>query len=64
MSTDEAMTECAYCGREMPAEPEEARPPAVSDEVAWRELAAAHAPGCEWVETRAHRQDAETGERW
>lgn len=29
--------------------------PAVDDDEAWKTIALNHAPGCEWVETRAHR---------
>lgn len=45
---------CAYCRADVRGCGDCAAPPAEDDE-AWTELAAEHAPGCEWVATRAHR---------
>lgn len=46
----EPRCECAYCGVDAPA----AVPP-VGDDAEWTRQAAIHRPGCEWVQTRAHR---------
>jgi len=47
------LTSCCYCGAEVDHEHDQA--PAVDDSEAWAELSTHHVPGCEWVETRAHR---------
>jgi hypothetical protein len=47
--------ECAYCGAQVSGCDSCPVPPAGDDE-AWGELAGRHAAGCEWIETRAHRQ--------
>jgi hypothetical protein len=51
---DAGETECIYCGRAVI----EHDVPAVDDDEAWEDLRLAHAPGCEWIVTRAHRIDA------
>lgn len=44
---------CAYCNEKLRHDPAEV--PAADDDEAWEKIASAgHAPGCEWVETRAH----------
>jgi hypothetical protein len=45
---------CAYCGVDLP-DSDAAEVPAVDDDAEWAELAAQHAPDCEWIATRAHR---------
>jgi hypothetical protein len=50
----EQLAECVYCGRDAELVPV----PAVDDDDAWEALAADHAPGCEWIRTRAHRREA------
>jgi hypothetical protein len=47
-------TQCVYCDAEVERATEPTAP-AADDDAAWAELAALHADGCEWVETRAHR---------
>jgi hypothetical protein len=44
------MEECLYCHAEV--EPSESIP-ALDDDQGWTQLAAQHAPDCEWVRTRA-----------
>lgn len=52
-------TECAYCLHNVTAPAtEDEQPPAIDDSGAWAKIAKEHAPTCEWVLTRAHRQDA------
>lgn len=43
--------ECAYCG----ALVYEHAAPDVRDDEEWERVAKEHRPGCEWIETRAHR---------
>lgn len=50
--------ECAYCLADVRAG---VAIPALDDEGAWRALATEHQPGCEWIETRAHRIPATLG---
>lgn len=45
---------CAYCGAELLVWV--GKVPDEDDEEQWEALAAQHGPGCEWVETRAHRR--------
>ena len=49
------LEQCAYCSAVV-----EDRPgvPNLDDDATWIKLAEDHLPGCEWVETRAHRRDA------
>lgn len=47
--------ECAYCGVTIEGAIEDEPTPALDDDDAWAEEADLHRPGCEWVETRAHR---------
>jgi len=49
--------ECLYCNREI-AGPE-GPVPAVEDDEAWGQMASAHEPGCDWIETRAHRLEVQ-----
>jgi hypothetical protein len=52
------MAECIYCNAELSdgEGPDGViAVPAADDDEAWAEIAGAHADGCEWVETRAHR---------
>lgn len=53
MTTDDDVTECAYCGRTVPASHDGA-PPRAEDDAAWGRIADHHASTCEWVATRAH----------
>ncbi len=50
--------ECLYCGAEVLGCQECPGAPPADDSEAWAELATEHAPGCEWVITRAHRNEA------
>jgi hypothetical protein len=52
--------ECVYCGTIVP----EVDVPEVDDEEAWEGLACFHAPGCEWVLTRAHRREFDPNRRY
>ena len=45
---------CVYCNRVNVFDP---TVPLASDDAAWDKLAKSHAPGCEWVRTRAHQLD-------
>jgi hypothetical protein len=45
---------CIYCDQEIPLE-KATEVPSPSDDAAWERLAEDHAPGCEWIATRAHR---------
>jgi hypothetical protein len=45
--------ECDYCGRDTIEAPVV---PGPDDDGAWRDLARAHWPDCEWIATRAHRR--------
>ena len=45
---------CAYCDAELG----EADVPGADDDEAWAALEGDHAPGCEWVDTRAGRHNA------
>lgn len=54
--------QCAYCGNYVlviDQDPCCCEPcdvvPDVDDDDAWEERALWHRPGCEWIETRAHR---------
>lgn len=49
-------SKCLYCGN--PVVTSMVTPPPVSDNEAWRVLAAEHATGCEWIDTRAFLRDA------
>lgn len=49
---------CAYCN-EIIGDEGKLPPPPIDDDHAWTCLARSHAPGCEWVRTRAHRLDME-----
>lgn len=46
------MCACSYCGLNVP----NTTAPATDDDRGWSEIAARHAPDCEWVLTRAHRR--------
>ena len=46
---------CIYCGATMPLE-QASLVPAVDDDESWGYLADYHHDGCEWIETRAHRE--------
>lgn len=48
----DAPHECAYCGMDQWYLVET---PALDDDETWETLARGHAPGCEWIVTRAHR---------
>lgn len=51
--------ECAYCGHTQADDyNEDQAVPSVHDDEAWEALATYHDPDCEWLTTRAHRQDA------
>ena len=45
---------CIYCGRMVA---DNTIVPARADGEAWDELASEHDAGCEWIATRAHRQN-------
>lgn len=45
---------CASCAAALRSE----EVPGVEDDAAWARLGAEHRPGCEWIETRAHRRRA------
>ena len=49
--------ECIYCNAMVTPL---AEVPMVNDD--WEAIAEEHAPGCEWVTTRAHRVNPETGD--
>jgi hypothetical protein len=49
---------CAYCDCEIPEE-DLLTVPKASDDAEWERLAEQHAPGCEWIATRAHRRGSE-----
>jgi hypothetical protein len=51
---------CAYCKARLPAP---ARVPQANDLCAWAVLTILHAPGCEWIRTRAHSRPAKGGIR-
>lgn len=44
---------CVYCGRSIS---DKEAVPTEDDDDGWEELAEEHAPDCEWILTRAHRQ--------
>ncbi len=46
------MSTCLYCNVELG---EDLEAPASNDNAAWLALASDHAPGCAWIETRAHQ---------
>jgi hypothetical protein len=46
--------ECAYCGAEVEDEGEYV--PTVGDDTEWERIAEGHYYGCEWIDTRAHRE--------
>ena len=48
--------ECAYCSRDVPAANATDAVPPIDDDAAWEALAKHHAPDCEWITTRAHRE--------
>ena len=54
--TKPASEECAYCYREVPV-----RDPREMDAGDWLAEERRHAPGCEWVATRAHTKMTCTG---
>lgn len=45
---------CAYCGQPIPWQ-DKLAVPELSDDAEWDRLAEQHAPGCDWIATRAHR---------
>lgn len=53
---DEQPVDCACCDREIP-EADRSTVPGPGDDAGWDRLAGQHAPGCEWIATRAHRLD-------
>ncbi len=55
MSPD--VIECAYCGRDV-SDMDQEVVPNVADGDAWEALAREHGVDCEWIATRAHRQEA------
>lgn len=57
-----AVTDCAYCDREVTDTTSEPAPE-LQDDAAWRLLAREHAHDCEWIATRAHRLDGREVQR-
>lgn len=49
--------QCVYCMATVPGCPDCPNAPPVDDDDTWGELAKDHADGCEWIATRAHRED-------
>lgn len=47
--------DCGYCNAYISAPAFEAVPE-IDDDAEWERLATLHAEGCDWIETRAHRQ--------
>ena len=55
LEADPEVEMCVYCGAVMPIE-QASLVPAIGDDEAWGNLADYHYDGCEWIETRAHRE--------
>jgi hypothetical protein len=53
---DEQPVTCICCDMEIP-EADRLTVPSPGDDLEWGRLAEQHAPGCEWIATRAHRLD-------